>query len=54
MPPGDSLTDAGSINPVIMGVVLIVTLAFGLINAAYGTGAADGVEIRRRALLEKR
>jgi TRAP-type C4-dicarboxylate transport system permease large subunit len=36
MPLVNSLTDAGSINPVHMGVVLIVTLAFGLITPPYG------------------
>jgi len=30
------LTDQASINPVHMGVVLIVTLAFGLITPPYG------------------
>src|SRR5260221_4057058 len=36
MPLVNALTDAGSINPVHMGVVLIVTLAFGLITPPYG------------------
>jgi TRAP-type C4-dicarboxylate transport system permease large subunit len=36
MPLVNSLTDAGNINPVHMGVVLIVTLAFGLITPPYG------------------
>ena len=36
MPIVNQLTDAGSINPVHMGVVLIVTLAFGLITPPYG------------------
>ena len=36
MPLVNSLTEAGSINPVHMGVVLIVTLAFGLITPPYG------------------
>jgi C4-dicarboxylate transporter, DctM subunit len=36
MPLVNKLTDAGSINPVHMGVVLIVTLAFGLITPPYG------------------
>ena len=32
----NALTEAGSINPVHMGVVLILTLAFGLITPPYG------------------
>jgi len=36
MPVVNALTDAASINPVHMGVVLIVTLAFGLITPPYG------------------
>jgi C4-dicarboxylate transporter DctM subunit len=36
MPLVNALTDAGSINPVHMGVVLILTLAFGLITPPYG------------------
>jgi C4-dicarboxylate transporter DctM subunit len=36
MPIVNQLTDAGSINSVHMGVVLIVTLAFGLITPPYG------------------
>jgi hypothetical protein len=36
MPVVNQLTDAGSVNPVHMGVVLIVTLAFGLITPPYG------------------
>ena len=36
MPLVNTLTEAGSINPVHMGVVLIVTLAFGLITPPYG------------------
>src|SRR5213592_4742392 len=36
MPLVKVLTEAGSINPVHMGVVLIVTLAFGLITPPYG------------------
>jgi C4-dicarboxylate transporter, DctM subunit len=36
MPIVASLTDTGGINPVHMGVVLIVTLAFGLITPPYG------------------
>ncbi|MBV9834531.1 MAG: TRAP transporter large permease [Alphaproteobacteria bacterium] len=36
MPLVNVLTEAGSINPVHMGVVLIVTLAFGLITPPYG------------------
>src|SRR5579871_241484 len=36
MPLVNALTAAGSINPVHMGVVLIATLAFGLITPPYG------------------
>ena len=36
MPVVNQLTDLASINPVHMGVVLIVTLAFGLITPPYG------------------
>jgi len=36
MPLVNALTEAGSINPVHMGVVLIATLAFGLITPPYG------------------
>jgi C4-dicarboxylate transporter DctM subunit len=36
MPIVAQLVEAGSINPVHMGVVLIVTLAFGLITPPYG------------------
>jgi tripartite ATP-independent transporter DctM subunit len=36
MPLVNSLTAAGNINPVHMGVVLIATLAFGLITPPYG------------------
>ena len=36
MPVVNALTEAGSINSVHMGVVLIVTLAFGLITPPYG------------------
>ncbi len=36
MPLVNSLTQAGHINPVHMGVVLIATLAFGLITPPYG------------------
>jgi C4-dicarboxylate transporter DctM subunit len=36
MPLVNALTQAGSINPVHMGVVLIATLAFGLITPPYG------------------
>jgi tripartite ATP-independent transporter DctM subunit len=36
MPLVNALTDAGNINPVHMGVVLITTLAFGLITPPYG------------------
>ncbi len=36
MPVVNQLTDVGSIHPVHMGVVLIITLAFGLITPPYG------------------
>src|ERR1035437_5019278 len=36
MPLVNALTQAGDINPVHMGVVLIATLAFGLITPPYG------------------
>ena len=36
MPLVNALTEAGDINPVHMGVVLIATLAFGLITPPYG------------------
>jgi TRAP-type C4-dicarboxylate transport system permease large subunit len=36
MPLVNALTTAGNINPVHMGVVLIATLAFGLITPPYG------------------
>jgi C4-dicarboxylate transporter DctM subunit len=36
MPVVNALTEAGNINGVHMGVVLIVTLAFGLITPPYG------------------
>jgi len=36
MPLVNALTQAGNINPVHMGVVLIATLAFGLITPPYG------------------
>ena len=36
MPMVNTLTQAGNINPVHMGVVLIATLAFGLITPPYG------------------
>jgi TRAP-type C4-dicarboxylate transport system permease large subunit len=36
MPLVNALTAAGNINPVHMGVVLIATLAFGLITPPYG------------------
>ena len=52
MPIITDLTQNADINPVHMGVVIIVTLAFGLITPPYGLGAADGVEIRRCALLQ--
>ena len=49
MPLVNALTQAGSINPVHMGVVLIATLAFGLITPPYGLVllmASKFVEVR--------
>jgi C4-dicarboxylate transporter, DctM subunit len=43
MPIINALTELGQINPVHMGVVIIVTLAFGLITPPYGLS----LEIRR-------
>jgi TRAP-type C4-dicarboxylate transport system permease large subunit len=36
MPIINALTELGQINPVHMGVVIVVTLAFGLITPPYG------------------
>ena len=49
MPIINKLTDLGGINPVHMGVVIIVTLAFGLITPPYGLAllmAAKFVNVR--------
>src|SRR5436309_9801642 len=49
MPIINKLTEIGGINPVHMGVVIIVTLAFGLITPPYGIAllmAAKFVEVR--------
>ena len=49
MPIINKLTEIGSINPVHMGVVIIVTLAFGLITPPYGIAllmASKFVEVR--------
>jgi C4-dicarboxylate transporter, DctM subunit len=49
MPIITKLTEIGSINPVHMGVVIIVTLAFGLITPPYGIAllmAAKFVDVR--------
>ena len=49
MPIINKLTEIGSINPVHMGVVIIVTLAFGLITPPYGIAllmAAKFVDVR--------
>ena len=49
MPVVNALTDSASINGVHMGVVLIVTLAFGLITPPYGLAllmASKFVEVR--------
>ena len=49
MPIINKLTEIGGINPVHMGVVIIVTLAFGLITPPYGIAllmASKFVEVR--------
>src|SRR5947199_7457772 len=49
MPIINKLTEIGGINPVHMGVVIIVTLAFGLITPPYGIAllmAAKFVDVR--------
>src|SRR5437868_14472908 len=49
MPIINKLTELGNINPVHMGVVIIVTLAFGLITPPYGLAllmAAKFVNVR--------
>jgi tripartite ATP-independent transporter DctM subunit len=49
MPIINRLTELGSINPVHMGVVIIVTLAFGLITPPYGIAllmAAKFVDVK--------
>ncbi|MEJ0069085.1 MAG: TRAP transporter large permease subunit [Pseudomonadota bacterium] len=51
MPVVNALTEAGDINAVHMGVVLIVTLAFGLITPPYGLALLMASKFRRRALL---
>ena len=44
MPIINKLTEIGSINPVHMGVVIIVTLAFGLITPPYGIALLMGAK----------
>src|SRR5262252_697801 len=54
MPIIKILTEIGSIHPVHMGVVIIVTLAFGLITPPYGIAllmAAKFVDVRFSAAL---
>ena len=51
MPLVNALTDAGNINPVHMGVVLITTLAFWTDHAALRPRSFDGIKIRRCAFL---
>jgi len=54
MPVVNQLTDAADIKPVHMGVVLIVTLAFGLITPPYGLAllmASKFVDVRFAAAL---
>jgi len=45
MPIITDLTQNADINPVHMGVVIIVTAAFGLITPPYGLALLNGVEI---------
>ena len=55
MPVVNALTDQASINPVHMGVVLIVTLAFGLITPPYGLAllmASKFLDVRFSGALE--
>src|ERR1700759_1816412 len=55
MPVVNALTDQASINPVHMGVVLIVTLAFGLITPPYGLAllmASKFLDVRFSAALK--
>ena len=52
MPIIIDLTKNADINPVHMGVVIIVTLGVRADHAALRVGAADGVEIRRHKILE--
>jgi hypothetical protein len=52
MPIIVELTQTADINPVHMGVVIIVTLAFGLITPPLRTLPAHGVEIRRHKILQ--
>jgi tripartite ATP-independent transporter DctM subunit len=55
MPVVNQLTDAADINPVHMGVVLIITLAFGLITPPYGLAllmASKFVGVRFAAALK--
>jgi len=47
MPLVNALSKPVTFNGVHMGVVLIATLAFGLITPPYGLVLLDGVEIRR-------
>ena len=54
MPVVNALTDAANINSVHMGVVLIVTLAFGLITPPYGLAllmASKFLDVRFSAAL---
>jgi C4-dicarboxylate transporter, DctM subunit len=56
MPIISKLTDIGNINPVHMGVVIITTLAFGLITPPYGIAllmASKFVEVRFSVALVK-
>jgi tripartite ATP-independent transporter DctM subunit len=56
MPIINKLTDLGGINPVHMGVVIITTLAFGLITPPYGIAllmASKFVEVKFAVALVK-
>ena len=53
MPVVNQLTDAASINSVHMGVVLIVTLAFGLITPPYGLALLMASKFVGRTVLDR-
>ena len=53
MPLIIDLTKNADINPVHMGVVIITTLAFGLITPPYGLCLLMAVEIRRHQIFTR-